>query len=121
MLRIPAVSLRANQVWLAPKRPPPDEPLVNTREEPYVPSDGCQVVQVEVEAEAEDSGEEGAMLVDAVMVVALVDAVMVVAPHVSAQAQRRQPGASLMASLPQVPCPPIASRLAIRSGAPPPF
>ena len=112
MLRSPAVSLRANQVWLAPKRPPPDEPLVNTREEPYVQSDCCQVVQVEVEAEAEDSGEEGAMLVDAVMVVA---------PHVSAQAQRRQPGASLMASLPQVPCPPIASRLAIRSGAPPPF
>jgi hypothetical protein len=75
-------------------------------------SDGCQVVQVEVEAEAEDSEEEGAVLVDAVMVVA---------PHVSAQAQRRQPGASLMALLPQVPCSPIASRLAIRSGAPPPF
>ena len=75
-------------------------------------SDGCQVVQVEVEAEAEDSEEEGAVLVDAVMVVA---------PHVSAQAQRRQSGASLMASLPQVPCSPIASRLAIRSGAPPPF
>jgi hypothetical protein len=75
-------------------------------------SDGCQVVLVEVEAEAEDSEEEGAVLVDAVMVVA---------PHVSAQAQRRQPGASLMALLPQVPCSPIASRLAIRSGAPPPF